>query len=138
MKIRLLALIAAFATLSASYFIGVSYFYGPIAEADTPGEPLLPMAAAFFVSILLYVLLFAWLSEQTRSPIKAALAIAIAQLLLVDVDYVLSGDRGVAAGGASALLLLVSWGLVGLVYQGLSRGPRHTPIQESRADTRSD
>lgn len=47
-------------------------------------------------------------------------SLAIAQVLLVDVDYVLSGERTVAAGAASALVLLVSWGAAGLVYRRIA------------------
>ncbi|MEZ5312727.1 MAG: hypothetical protein R2862_03280 [Thermoanaerobaculia bacterium] len=54
------------------------------------------------------------------NAMKAAVAIALAQLLLVDVDFVLSGERGAAAGAASALLLLVSWTATGFVYGRLS------------------
>ena len=49
--------------------------------------------------------------------------IAVSQILLVDVYYVLNGSRGVAAGGGErALLLLVAWGLIGTVYGKMSDG----------------
>ena len=48
--------------------------------------------------------------------------IAVSQILLVDVYYVLNGTRGIAAGGASAVLLLVSWALIGTIYGKLSDG----------------
>jgi hypothetical protein len=51
--------------------------------------------------------------------VKAALTVAISQLLLVNVDYVLGGSRGITAGIVSSIVLLVAWGSVGVVYQTL-------------------
>ena len=85
----------------------------------TPTSILL--LVAFVVSIILYVLFFAWVAEQMDHPVKAALTVAVSQLLLVDVDYVLSGKRGIEEAGASALLLLVSWTITGLVYDQLTK-----------------
>ena len=61
-----------------------------------------PQALGFVVSMVLLVLFFDWVSRQMGHPMKAALTVAISQMLLVDVDYVLSGKRGLAAGAASA------------------------------------
>jgi hypothetical protein len=109
-------IIAALATALVVSSFGVVRFYAPIADADAPGGPPVPLALGFSVSIPLLVLFFDWVSRQMGSPMKAAMTVAISQLLLVDVDYVLSGKRGVAAGSASALLLLVNWSLIGAVY----------------------
>lgn len=49
-------------------------------------------------------------------PIKAALIIAASQIILVSVDFVLRGERGVATGAASAVLILVTWSMMGAVY----------------------
>ena len=48
--------------------------------------------------------------------------VAISQILLVDVYYVLNGTRGVAAAGISAVLLIVGWFAAGTVYGKLSDG----------------
>ena len=110
------AVIGAYLTLSVLYLAGVLLFYGPIAAEDAPGPPPVPRLVAFLVSITLYIVLFVWLSREIGNSLKAAMAVAFSQLLLVDVDYLLSGDRGVATAAASAVLLLVSWGVTGWVY----------------------
>lgn len=121
MRDQVKPLLGAFLALASFYLVGVLAFFGPIAAADRPGPPLVPRAAGFLVACALYIFLFAWLVRVTRSPMKAALAIALSQLLLVDVDYLLSGERGFAAAVASAVLLLVSWSATGWVYGRLSR-----------------
>lgn len=121
MRERVLPIAGAYLTLATCYLIGVLAFYGPIAAADSPGPPLLPRFGGFLISTLLYLVLFVWLAREIGKPVKAALAIALSQLLLVDVDYVLSGERGLATAGASAVLLLVSWPLTGWVFGRLKR-----------------
>jgi hypothetical protein len=109
-------LLGAFVTLACFYLVGVLAFYAPIAAANSPGPPLVPRVVGFLISTVLYILLFAWIVRATGNPMKAALAIALSQLLLVDVDYLLSGERDLATAAASAMLLLVSWSATGWVY----------------------
>lgn len=116
MRKHVTPLLGAFLTLSCFYLVGVLAFYAPIAAADSAGPPLVPRVVGFLISSVLYILLFGWLVRATRHPMKAALAIALSQLLLVDVDYLLSGERGLATAAASAVLLLLSWGATGWVY----------------------
>jgi hypothetical protein len=54
-------------------------------------------------------------------PFKAAMAIVMSQMALVNVDFVLSGKRGVATAAASTLILFVSWSAVAWVYGRLKR-----------------
>ncbi len=117
----LLPALGAFVTLAVCYFFGVLFFYGPIAEADVVSSPPVPQGVAFLVSIVLYIGFFMWLAEQLGHGLKAALTIALAQFLLVNVDAVLEGKRGLATAAASTVLLVVSWTAVGLVYDRLRR-----------------
>lgn len=118
-RYRALPVAAAFLTLAFCYFVGVAFFYGPIAEADPAPGPFVPQPVAFLVSITLYIGFFVWLAEQLRHGLKAALIIAVAQFLLVNVDSLLEGKRGLATAAASTVLLLVSWTAVGVVYDRL-------------------
>ena len=118
-----LAALCAFAALASTYFVGVIFFFAPVAEADNPSGPLIPMGLAFIISIALYIALFVWVTEQMGHALKAGLTIALAQFLLVNVDNVLTGKRGLATAAASTVLLFVSWTVVGLVYERL-RKPR--------------
>lgn len=118
---RLPALIGAFLTLSVIYMIaGFVFLDGAhIFDASSTGPLVLPVIG-FAISNGLYVLFYSWVVEQVGQPVKAALIVAISQLLLVDVDYVLGGQRSVVGGIVSALVLLVAWTMVGLVYEVLS------------------
>lgn len=113
---RIWALLGAFFTLAVVYLLGVVFFFRPIAAADSVAGPLLSEPVAFFIMICLYIGLFAWVVEQMESPVKAGLVIALSQILLVNVDYVLTGRRGLVTAAASTALLLVAWTLVGWVY----------------------
>lgn len=110
------AILSAYLTLAALYLVGVLAFFRPIAESDTASGALVPPLLGFIVSTVLYVVLFVWMAQEIGSGLKAGLALALSQLLLVNVDYVLSGDRGLATAGASTVLLLVSWIATGWVY----------------------
>jgi hypothetical protein len=47
------------------------------------------------------------------------MTIAFSQFALVNVDYVLSGKRGLATAAASTVILFVSWTAVAVVYARL-------------------
>jgi hypothetical protein len=97
MNRRILPAVGAFLSLLIIYLVGVIFFYGPIAAEAPPGAPLVPSFVALLVSTILFVALFVWIAREMGNPLKAALAVALSQLLLVDVDYVLTGRRGLVA-----------------------------------------
>ncbi|WP_290637905.1 hypothetical protein [Aquisalimonas sp.] len=100
-------------------FGGVVFFFEPIASADPPSAPPLPAALGFLVYIILSVLLLDWVSREIGRPVKAALIISASQIILVSVDFVLRGERGIATGAASAVLILVTWTTMGAVYRAV-------------------
>ena len=109
--------------LGISYFFnlaGVAWFFGPILANDMPMGAVVPGWVALFVAYVLYILFFDWAARVVGHPLRAALIIAVSQVLLVDVYYVLTGARGVVAAVASAVLILAGWTLVGTVYDRLS------------------
>ncbi len=101
---------------------GVTYFFGLIMANDAPAGPMLPGWLSMLITSILLVLLFDFVVQAVGKPVKSAMIIAVSQILLVDVYYVLNGSRGGGAGSASALLLLVGWGLIGIAYGKLSDG----------------
>ena len=117
------AIAGAFLTLATLYLAGVLLFFAPIAAGDVPAGPLVPQPVGFVVAIGVYIALFVWIEKGMGDPFKAAMAIALSQLTLVDIDYVLSGERGVATAAASAALLLVSWSATAWVYERLRPRP---------------
>lgn len=113
---RIGALAATAAVAAIVNFAGVIYFFEPMASADSAASPPVPAALGFLVYIVLSVFLLDWASRQIGRPVKAALIIAASQIILVSVDFVLRGERGVATGAASAVLILVTWSMMGAVY----------------------
>jgi uncharacterized membrane protein YesL len=113
------AIFGAFLTLAGFYLAGVILLLDPIAAGAAPTGPLLPMPIAFVIAIVVYVSLFVWVEKRMQSPFSAAMAIAFSQFALVNVDYVLSGKRGLATAAASTVILFVSWSAVAAVYEWL-------------------
>lgn len=83
---------------------------------------MMPAWASLLVYNVVGVIFYDWVNQQMNAPIKSAMVVAISQIMLVDVYYVLNGNRGIAAAGASAVVLLVAWGAVGAVYGKLLGG----------------
>ncbi len=110
------ALIAAFIAAGVVNLGGVLLFFNPIAQSDTFGEPIVPPIIGFLVYILLSVALFNWTARQLRNAYKAAFVVAASQFILVNVDFVLAGKRGLMTGMASTVLLIVTWASVAFVY----------------------
>ena len=124
MKRRIGALVATAAVAAIVTFVGVFYFFKPIASANPPSAPPVPAAVGFLVYIILSVLLLDWVSRQIRRPMKAALIIAASQIILVSVDFVLRGERNIATGAASAVLILVTWTTMAAVYRAVLPDPK--------------
>ena len=116
MRLHIPSVVAAFFTLAALYLVGVLLLLDPVRAADAPSGPLLPLPLAFVVAITVYIALFVWIERMIGEPFKAAMAIVLSQMALVNVDFVISGKRGVATAAASTLILFVSWSAVAWVY----------------------
>jgi hypothetical protein len=99
------------------YLVGVVWFFDPIAKADTTATPLVHPALSLLVYAVLTVALFDWTARQLRHAYKAAFIVAVAQFLLVNVDFVLTGKRGLATAGASTLLMVIAWTCVAFIYR---------------------
>ena len=113
------AIVGAFLALAVLYLAGVVLLLDPIAAVDAPTGPLIPLPIAFVIAIAVYVALFVWVEQRMPSPFAAAMTIAFSQFALVNVDYVLSGKRGLATAAASTVILFVSWSAVAVVYARL-------------------
>lgn len=115
----------AMAACSAVSFVvtlgGVLLFFDPIAKKDVAGGALVHPAVGLLVYVALTVGLFDWIARQMRHAFKAAFAVAASQFVLVNVDFVLAGKRGLLTAGASALLMAATWASVALVYSRVVR-----------------
>lgn len=59
---------------SDEYRVLWSYFFQPIAAADSPGEPLLPAAVGFLVYVVLSVFLLDWVTQKVGDPVRQSKA----------------------------------------------------------------
>ena len=96
-------IVGAFLTLATLYLVGVVLVLDPVAAGDVPSGPLVPLPVGFVIAIAIYIALFVWIEDAMGSPFKAAIAVALSQLALVNVDFVLSGKRGISTAAVSTL-----------------------------------
>ncbi len=118
---RLAALAGAAIVSVAVNLVGVIYFFRPIAEGDSAPDAPPPAAVGFLVYVLLSVGLLDWASRRFGHPVRVALLAALAQIVLI-VDLVLRGERGVATGAAGSVLTLATWLAMGFVYDRVRGG----------------
>ena len=101
----------------------VNYLYAPVAASDmSEGMGLMPGWAALLVFSVIVLLYFDWVNQSLGNPMKSALIIAVSQILLVDVYYVLLGNREITTAVVSAVVLLGGYCAIGFVYGKLSDG----------------
>jgi len=116
MKRNWQAIFSAFVAASVVNLGGVLLFFDPIAKSDSADGPIVAPAIGFFVYVILSVALFDWTARQVRSAYKAAFIVGASQFILVNVDYVLAGKRGIMTGAASTVLMIATWICVALAY----------------------
>lgn len=98
-----------------------NYIYLPQSTANpAPGAPMLPFMAALALIAVIEVFLLEWVNQKVNNAMRSALIIALSQIALVDIYYVLNGTRSVVAALASAVTLLIIWLAGGFVYGKLS------------------
>ena len=97
------------------YLAGVLLLLDPVAAREVSSVHLLPLPLAFLIAIAVYIALFVWFERVVGDPFKAAMAIVLSQMALVNVDFVLSGKRGIATATASTVILCISWSAVAWV-----------------------
>lgn len=113
--------LASFVVACIVSLFGVMLFFDPIARADKPEGPIVPPAIGFFIYVALSIALFDWAARQMQSAFKAAFLIAASQFILVNVDFVLAGKRGLMTGAASTLLIAITWASIAFAYRIFAR-----------------
>ena len=122
MSERMKPILGALVTAYIVFYLGTTYFFGPILANEAPPEAMMPAWASLAVASVFFILLYDWVNVSVGGPIRSGLIVALSQIVLVDFYYALNGSRGLAAAGASAALLIVGWTAVGIVYGKLSGG----------------
>ncbi len=105
-------------------FLLNTYLFTPTLSADAvaaaAAAAMLPMYASLALMGVINALMISWVTGMTGNGVKAGLVIAVSQILLVDVFYVLDGRRALATAAASVVALLVSLVASGYTYGKLS------------------
>jgi len=105
-------------------FLLNTYLFTPTLSADAvaaaAAAAMLPMYASIALMGVINALMISWVTGMTGNGVKAGLVIALSQILLVDVFYVLDGRRALATAAASVVVLLVSLVASGYTYGKLS------------------
>ena len=123
---RWLVIAVAFVTYSVVMILGVVFWFRPIAEGDHATGPLVSAPVNLAIYSALSILLYDWVARRIRNFVATAFALGAAQYALV-IDLTLRGDRGVATAGASAVLIVVTWASVAVVYRLLAG--RGSPVR---------
>ena len=98
----------------------------------------MPTWASLAVASVFLILLYDWVNVSVGSPVRSGLIVALSQILLVDILYVMNGTRGIAAAGASAAVLIVGCTVVGIVYGKLSGGAPASAAAQTPGAARGD
>ena len=105
-------------------FLLNTYLFTPTLSADAvaaaAAAAMLPAYASIALMGVINALMISWVTGMTGNGVKAGLVIALSQILLVDVFYVLDGRRALATAAASVVALLVSLVASGYTYGKLS------------------
>lgn len=104
-------------TMAVVSYLGTIYLFLPLSEGNpAPGTALLPLWVVHVAMSVLNVFLLHWVNGRVKDAMRSGLIIALSQIALVDVYYVLNGTRSVMAAVASAAVLLIFWTAGGYVY----------------------
>jgi hypothetical protein len=90
------------------------------AVAAAAAAAMVPAYAMWAVTSVIGAFVISWVTGMTGNGVKSGLVIAVSQIVLVDVFYVLDGRRALAAAAASAVVLLVSGVASGYTFGKLS------------------
>mgnify|MGYP003670811889 CR=1 FL=1 len=121
MKSNWKQLITAFLANAIITLVGVMLFFDPISKKDTISGPLAPPLVGFIIYVALSIWLFDWAARQLGNAYKAGFLIGASQFILVNVDFVFRGERGIMTAAASTVLLVVTWLGVAFVYSYFNR-----------------
>jgi hypothetical protein len=99
------SVIAAFIAYTSVIILRAIFFYRPIEQADAASETLFHPALAIIDYTVLIIVLYYWVTKQIGNAYKAAFIIAASQFILVNVDFVFRGKRGMLTAAASGVLM---------------------------------
>ena len=103
-------------------YIGVEYLFYPAMEANPPAQvdALIPSPWDMVLYVLILVVFLDVFVQIVCNTMVTAMSFATAQMLIVDVFYVMNGNRAAYPAVLSAILLIVSWYVIAKVYDALA------------------
>ena len=117
---RIKPILGAAATGSVIGYLLVQNVFNP-AMPDPAFDPIVGNVIA---STVLYwivaVVFFDWAVQKTGQTMHTAWVIAISQILLVDINYVIIGRRELEPAVISLVVIFVLWTAIAFVYDKLS------------------
>ena len=120
---RMKSILGAAAAGGIIAYIGTEFLFYPAMEAN-PYEiftdALVPKPWDIVLYVLILVVFFDVFVQKVGNTMLTAMSFATAQILILDVFYVLNGNRAAYPAVLSAIVLLASWYAIGKAYDALA------------------
>ncbi len=101
-------------------YVGTTYLFYPALEATPSGEVLLSSPFDIIAYVIIAIVFFDVFVQKVGNTMLTAMLFAVSQILILDVFYVLNGNRAAYPAFLSAGLLLASWYAIGWTYDKLA------------------
>ncbi len=101
-------------------YIGTEYLLFPAMENASSGEVMLSSPLDVIVYVIIAVVFLDVFVQKVGNTMVTAMSFATAQILVLDVFYVLNGTRAAYPAVLSVVILLVSWYAIAKVYDALA------------------
>ena len=119
---RMKSILGAAAVGGIVAYIGIEYLFSPAMAANPPDQvdALLSSPWDIVLYVLILVVFLDVFVQKVGNTMVTAMSFATAQILILDVFYVLNGTRAAYPAVLSVVLLLVSWYAIAKVYDALA------------------
>ena len=119
---RMKSILGAAAVGGIVAYIGIEYLFSPAMAANPPDQvdALLSSPWDIVLYVLILVVFLDVFVQKVGNTMVTAMSFATAQILIVDVFYVMNGNRAAYPAVLSAIVLLVSWYSIAKVYDALA------------------
>ena len=124
MLARIKPILGATAVGTAIGHLGTTMLFYPAMDAVGSGSPFPPLIEndliASFVYVLIAVLFLDWVVQKVGRPMFNAMVMAVSQILIVDVNYVMIGRRALEPALISVVIILLLFAGAAFTYEKLS------------------
>ena len=119
---RMKSILGAAAVGGIVAYIGIEYLFSPAMAANPPDQvdALLSSPWDIVLYVLILVVFLDVFVQKVGNTMVTAMSFATAQILILDVFYVLNGNRAAYPAVLSAIILLASWYAIGKAYDALA------------------